>query len=424
MGSGFELGAGTTLGPYQIQHLLGKGRNGNSYLAWHVDSRQHVTLKLLPQDQANQHLWEAVRRELRTFSSFRQPAILPVFQSFVYRFPVNPSDASQPLSISYLLSVCLYTPWSLSDVLAGRMIPDAVETWLFNLFQQVGQALNFVHQQGLVHGALVPGNLLFSQTQSWIADFSLARLSPPPAPYLAPELEALVKQCYAQQNMETYWSLKYPLADQYALAVLYSQLVSVLLSQADARSLLPVLYQAMQADPEQRFPSVEHFTYTLLRRFPLSQGGQFDRRSTPISLAPPTSGSASAEEYLQHIMAFDQEQKKLTQQSFPFPAAPKTAAEWATQGDLFFAQHRYEEAKEAYQKAISADARNATYLGAFGDSCFALEQYDAALQAYEKGIRLSPLDATLWNNRGAVLDAVGRYSDAQASYLRASQLEA
>src|SRR5579862_2993210 len=74
-----SLVAGANMGVYQVQRLLGNGRNGSAYLAIHQRSKQPVVIKLLPPDPASSDLWEAARREVRMATSLRQSPIVPVF---------------------------------------------------------------------------------------------------------------------------------------------------------------------------------------------------------------------------------------------------------------------------------------------------------------------------------------------------------
>src|SRR5260370_23824590 len=87
---------------------------------------------------------------------------------------------------------------------------------LVNLIQQAGSALSAAHSRGIAHGALVPGNMLVDgHNHLWIADFGLARLHPPPHPYLAPELYAASSASTASRDMSAYWDATNPASDQY-----------------------------------------------------------------------------------------------------------------------------------------------------------------------------------------------------------------
>jgi len=51
-----------------------------------------------------------------------------------------------------------------------------------------------------------------------------------------------------------------------------------------------------------------------------------------------------------------------------------------------------------------------------------LGKYDEAIKAYDEAIRTDPNDAVAWNNKGAVLEAVGRTTEADAAFAKAKEL--
>src|SRR5205085_11897950 len=86
---------------------------------------------------------------------------------------------------------------------------------LIALLQRLGGALSTTHARGIVHGALVSGNLLLDKKDHlWVADFGLARLSPPLSPYLAPELQPTSIAYAHSTNRAAYWDAVTPASDQ------------------------------------------------------------------------------------------------------------------------------------------------------------------------------------------------------------------
>jgi Flp pilus assembly protein TadD len=53
---------------------------------------------------------------------------------------------------------------------------------------------------------------------------------------------------------------------------------------------------------------------------------------------------------------------------------------------------------------------------------FSQGKYDEANQAYDKAIRLAPNDSWAWTNKGAALKALGRASEVDAAFAKAKEL--
>jgi len=61
-------------------------------------------------------------------------------------------------------------------------------------------------------------------------------------------------------------------------------------------------------------------------------------------------------------------------------------------------------------------------LNTIGDNFFDLEKYDNALEAYERAIQLTPDRGLYWSDKGNALKALGRTTEADAAYARADEL--
>jgi serine/threonine protein kinase len=311
----------------------------------------------------------------------------------------------------YLLTLRQYVPGTLSHFIAyyeQNGIQLALRrhgidplTHLLKLVQQAASALSAAHARGIVHGGLVPGNMLVDdQEHLWIADFGLTRLHPPPAPYLAPELYAASKARSQEGDMFSFWKTVTPASDQYALAVLCQQLFSHLLRPMDYEHLLPVLQCATHTRAGQRFASIDIFVHELMR--------QARRSYTP----PPASVSTLQSQSDMHLPP---------QQIIP-PTPPSPVDDWEKAGGKLFMSRDYNGALKAYLNALELDSSRSNLWLALGDAYFALENYTAALRAYEQAVRLNPNEASSWSNRGTALDALGRRKEAMECYERADQL--
>lgn len=456
------LATGALIGAYQVQRTLGIGRSGYAYLAIHQRSGQPVALKLFPPDNTTIPLWEAGRRDIRVATALRHPSILSVFSCTAWNPLTNSTGASGTLHMQpnqpsvYLLTLCQYIAGNMNHFIAYYQRPDAQQALkeagsnilhlLSTVIQQAGSALTAAHKRGLAHGALTPGNLLFSDREHvWIADFGLARLHSPAAPYLPPELYRASQASFQMGNAGAYWHAANPASDQYMFAMLCQQLFAQLLLQQTYELFLPVLQRATHQKPERRYPSVELLVadiLTLAQRT-TGAGGQaptFSRRRTsgtqpnmpsspvyptePRNPGSPEQGRPGGSNPSTPPPVDGGPHTPVLPATPMTPAAPITPDDWEKRGDKLFTLHEYEGALQAYHRALEIDWNKANIWMALGDSYFALERYKESLMAYEQAMNINPHDPSSWTNRGTALDALGRHREANDCYERAEQLSA
>ena len=447
------LASGAEIGIYQVQKLLGSGRSGQAYLAVHQRSGQPVVIKLFILEPDTTELMDAVRREVRVTTSLRHPAIISVFNCSNWAPEQSVRDSRQGRPEAYLLTLCQYVPGSFQRFITHYQQKETQRALyergistialLAHIIQQAGSALSTAHARGIVHGALVPGNFLFaSHDRVWIADFGLARLHPPPPPYLPPELYAASHATTHGGKPAAYWRSVTPASDQYMFAIICQQLMSQMLHNNDYEPLMPVLQRATQQKPERRYPNLDLFVQDLVtlmhpqyasarrgqttkpalnraypttppattlpnapQRGPLLPGPRGDGPSTP---KPPTTGDNPLTPAIPAT--------PLT------PANPQSLQDWEKRGDKLFTMHNYDEALQAYHKALEINGEKPLIWLAIGDAYFALARYKEALMAYDQAMYLNPDDPQAWSNRGTALDTLGRHQEAQDCYERADQL--
>jgi tetratricopeptide (TPR) repeat protein len=398
-----------------------------------------------------------MRKEVRVVTSLRHNAILPVFSCTLWHPEARPGNRPLPDLIAtpgkeeYLLTLCQYVPGNLTGFLSyyeqskHRITAEQTPAFiarLVNIIKLVGGALSAAHERGIIHGALVPGNILLDQyNRPWVADFGLARLHPPSAPYLAPELIPVGQTSIRTGNLELYWEAVTPFSDQYAFAILCEQLLTRLLRPMDYESALSVIQCATTPKPTRRFASIDIFVHELTNQ--LTRGrSAWEGRSTsttePIrpapstsadwrrntglpSVAQPSTGTDWKTPYPQLTPQEKQRYEQMMNYQLSSSGIPPTQ-DWEKRGDKLFTMHDYEGAAEAYQRALEVDDGKATTWLALGDAYLAMERYGEALRAYEYAMQLDPNDPLAWSNRGTALDALGRHKEAMECYERANEL--
>ncbi|RLC78827.1 MAG: hypothetical protein DRI61_09160, partial [Chloroflexi bacterium] len=100
----------------------------------------------------------------------------------------------------------------------------------------------------------------------------------------------------------------------------------------------------------------------------------------------------------------------------------KFAAPWNGLGNVYYKQGRYEKAIEAYRNAIELDPKYAYPWNGLGWVYYEQGRYEEAIEAYRKAIELNPRFAAPWNSLGNVYYEQGRYEEAIEAYRKVIEL--
>ncbi len=92
-------------------------------------------------------------------------------------------------------------------------------------------------------------------------------------------------------------------------------------------------------------------------------------------------------------------------------------------GNAYFDVQRYDEAIDAYQKALEIDGSDPSILTNIGNCLYFLDAYDNAAQYLRQAIALDPTDATAWAYLGNALYALEQARTAMGCYRRALEIE-
>lgn len=171
MRRGPQLNAGEVLGDrYRLVRILGYGGFAHVWLAWDLVQKQHVAIKVLHSrfgslGAEDEHV-KRVARGARTMArlSLQHPGFVRVLSE----------DLSTEEGFHYFAMELLHGG-DLRKAIISRKIdyPRRVAVIL-----EVGAALQFAHQQGLIHRDIKPQNILLDQTNHGkITDFDLVTVS-------------------------------------------------------------------------------------------------------------------------------------------------------------------------------------------------------------------------------------------------------
>ncbi|UYW02649.1 tetratricopeptide repeat protein [Flavobacterium agricola] len=84
--------------------------------------------------------------------------------------------------------------------------------------------------------------------------------------------------------------------------------------------------------------------------------------------------------------------------SHAIAATPAELKKWVEQGNAFYQQEKYEDAIDAYQKALHSDYQSAAVYFNLGNAYYKLRDIAPAIYNYEKALQLSPNDAEIKTN--------------------------
>ncbi len=148
------------LGRYEVRERLGRGGFAAVYRAWDPELRRDVAIKvphaeLLADPDAGARLL----REASSAARLRHPAIVPIH------------EVGQEGDVPFIVYAHIPGPTLARELARTRPSPQQAAAWV----ARVAEALEYAHQQGIVHRDVKPSNLMMdADGRPLLADFGLA----------------------------------------------------------------------------------------------------------------------------------------------------------------------------------------------------------------------------------------------------------
>jgi serine/threonine-protein kinase len=154
--------AGTLLGGYRIEAILGEGGMGVVYRAFDTKLNRSVAVKVLSGEWADAAARRRFQREAQTASSLNHPHILTVHDA-------GELDGRQYL-VTELVDGGTLRDWARTEARGWRQIVE--------LLVGVADGLAAAHDAGILHRDVKPENILVAKNgYAKLADFGLAKLA-------------------------------------------------------------------------------------------------------------------------------------------------------------------------------------------------------------------------------------------------------
>lgn len=313
------LKSGHQLGKYEIKELVGRGGMAEVYRAYNPDLKNDVAIKVLNPNLTESHeASERFRREAQAIASLNHPNIVRVF------------DFSVDGNLHYMVM----------ELLEGETLGHVIERYpegmpydqIVDYFTQLGSAIGYAHQQGVVHRDIKPSNVIITKdgTRVVLTDFGLAKIvgqagltmsgmSSGTPSYMAPE-QAAGEEITARTDIYSLGVVLFEMATGTVpfKGESFANILIKHIKEAPPRPssvsetinpvLEPVILRAMAKDPDLRYPTVEEMVVEL--------------SGTPEELSGDTI-QISTELIAQGLKSYDEDVETLLQ----IPTAPSLPVE-------------------------------------------------------------------------------------------------
>lgn len=322
------------LGRYELRHQVGRGNVGEVWQAYDLQEHHDVAVKIIHTDlQSDPQFLSRFTQEGQRLTALHHANIVRVQNVAVSR----PSQADNSMS-AYIVSQYI-TGQTLTDYLAKTShkgkFPTPAE--IVYLFTSLGVAIDYAHQQEIIHGNIKPSNILLdrgntthlSDGEPMLTDFGFEHLfgniSTIPSPsYISPE-QAKGEAANNRSDIYALGVLLYelctgvqPFRDTSSVAVMMNHINTlptppILINPAIPPALSEVILRALAKDTANRFPLASLLGAAVADAYAIQ---------STISLPRTAVEQANAHEAAQQPSQGLQQHKTLLGVSQPLPQLP------------------------------------------------------------------------------------------------------
>ena len=159
---------GHKIGAYRIIRLLGEGGMGAVYEVEHEQLGVHYALKAFSTESKYADvLKKKFLAEGKVLARLRNPHLIRVFDLAI------DEETGVPFFVMDLITYKDGTPHTLDDI----ELDDLEEDYIFDWFNDLCQALDYIHAQGIVHRDIKLGNVLLRDDKHvMLSDFGVSRI--------------------------------------------------------------------------------------------------------------------------------------------------------------------------------------------------------------------------------------------------------
>jgi predicted Ser/Thr protein kinase len=249
-----ELGSGTRIGSYEIEHEIGRGGMGVVYLARDLRLGRRVALKALPRlHDSNESLRERLRREARAAATIAHPTVATVYA-------LEEVDGRLFIASEYIEGHSLRSEIESRTLEPRRAIAIAID---------IVRGLCAAHDVRVIHRDLKPENVLITSTGSVkVVDFGIAHIDSINT-RLTREGDVIGTPAYMAPEQLIGGTID-ARVDIYAVGVILAEMLTGQHPLAPGRPSMPVsaseiAWRCIQTDPNARYQSARELLAALER---------------------------------------------------------------------------------------------------------------------------------------------------------------